>query len=111
MKVPVCECCGFPLVADEIGVVLTPLQRRIFNIVKRAGAAGISSPEVMEMVYQNAPDGGPDSTNIVAVVCNQMNKRLKQFNLKVQGRRGPNGFITLQRLPGARFSKQQGALA
>ena len=106
MKVPVCKCCGFPLVADELGVVLTPLQNRIFKIVKRAGVAGIQANEIMEMIYQNAPNGGPDSNNIIAVVCGQMNKRLKQFNVKIKGRRGPGGYFSLQKLEGSRISKR-----
>lgn len=99
MKVPVCKCCGHPIVADEIGVVLTPLQRRIFNVVRSAGAAGIRGKDVMDIVYANVSDGGPDSTNIIAVVANQMNRRLAQFSLKIQGRRGPGGLFTIERLP------------
>ena len=106
VRVPVCKCCGHPIVSDELGVVLTPLQQRIFKIVKRAGVAGIPGPDIMEMVYQNAPNGGPESTNIVAVVCSQMNKRLKQFNLHITGRRGPHGFFVLKPLVNARVSKK-----
>lgn len=62
MKVPVCKCCGFPIVADEVGVVLTPLQRRIFNVVKRAGNAGIPSRDIIDIIYQNDINGGPNST-------------------------------------------------
>ncbi len=102
MKVPVCKCCGHPIVADEIGVVLTPLQRRIFNIVRNAGTAGIRGKDVMEIVYANVRDGGPDSTNIIAVVASQMNHRLAQFSLKIQGKRGPGGLFTLERLPSGR---------
>src|SRR3954469_9602221 len=98
MKVPVCKCCGHPIVSDEIWVVLTPLQRRIFNIVKRAGTAGISGKDIMEDVYANTINGGPDSTNIIAVVANQANRRLEQFSLKIQGRRGPGGLFTIERL-------------
>lgn len=99
MKVPVCKCCGHPIVPDEIGVVLTPLQRRVFNIVKTAGAAGISGKDIMGMVYANVRGGGPSSTNIIAVVVNGANRRLAQFSLKMQGRRGPGGHFTLARLP------------
>jgi len=98
MKVPVCKCCGHPLVSDEIGVVLTPLQRRIFNVVKRAGTAGISGGDIMDEVYANTRDGGPDSTNIIAVVANHANKRLSQFNIKIQGKRGVGGRFTLEKI-------------
>jgi hypothetical protein len=98
MKVTLCKCCGHPIVADEIGIVLTPLQRRIFNIVKRAGAAGISGRDIMDEVYANTQDGGPESTNIIAVVVNQMNRRLAQFSIKIQGRRGQGGVFKIERL-------------
>lgn len=105
MKVPLCKCCGHPIVADEIGVVLTPLQRRIFNIVKTAGTAGIRGKDIMELVYANVSNGGPDSTNIIAVVASQMNRRLAQFNLKIKGRRGPGGMFTLERVPRTQSQK------
>lgn len=98
MKVPVCKCCGHPIVSDEIGIVLTPMQRRIFNIVKRAGAAGISGKDIMDDVYANVLGGGPSSTNIISVVANHANRRLAQFNLKIQGKRGPGGIFTIERL-------------
>lgn len=98
MKVPICKCCGHPIISDEIGVVLTPLQRRIFNVVKQSGTAGISGGEIMDQVYANARDGGPDSTNIIAVVACQANKRLKQFSVRLQGKRGRGGVFRLERI-------------
>lgn len=109
MKVPLCKCCGHPIVSDEIGVVLTPLQRRIFNIVRSAGTAGIRGKDIMEIVYANVLDGGPDSTNIIAVVASQANRRLAQFNLKLQGRRGPGGLFTIEKLPRSKPEEQQAA--
>jgi len=109
MKVPVCKCCGHPIIADEIGVVLTPLQRRIFNIVKGAGTAGIRGKDIMDAVYANVRNGGPDSTNIIAVVANQANRRLAQFSLKIQGRRGPGGIFTIEKLPRPKSEEQVAA--
>ncbi len=92
MKVPMCKRCGHPIVADEIGIVLTPLQRRIFNIVKQAGSAGIRGKDVLDIVYASDPNGGPDSAN----------RRLAQFSLKIQGKRGRGGMFTIERLPSGR---------
>lgn len=103
VKVPLCPSCGHPIVSDEIGVVLTPLQRRIFNLVKRAGVAGVSCQEVMAIVYANVRGGGPVSANIVSVVCNQMNKRLEQFSIAIKGIRGRGGTIALCRLQSGRW--------
>jgi len=102
MKVPLCKTCGHPIIADEVGIVLTPLQRRIFNIVKAAGTAGLTARDIVEMVYSNDPAGGPISPNVISVVCNQMNKRLAQFSLAVKGTPHRGGF-TLQRLQSGRW--------
>jgi hypothetical protein len=99
MKVPLCKCCGHPIVSDKIDVVLTPLQRRIFNIVKNAGAAGIAGKDIMDIVYANVRDGGPSSANMISVVANHANRRLAQFNLKIQGKRGQGGVFTIKRAP------------
>jgi hypothetical protein len=89
MNVTACECCGHPVVADEIERVLTPMQARIFKAVKRAGAAGVSSKDIMGIVYADDPNGGPENTNIIAVVANQANKRLAPLGLKITASRGP----------------------
>ena len=103
-RVPCCKKCGFPIVPDEIDIVLTPLQKRIFHLVKRAGAAGIAGWDLMDMVYMHDINGGPESSNIIAVVCTQMNKRLLQFGLQVKGRRGPGGYFALQKVEKARVT-------
>lgn len=103
VKVPLCPCCGHPIVSDEIGVVLTPLQRRIFNLVKRAGVVGVSSKDVVAEIYANVTGGGAVSRNIVAVVCHQMNERLLQFSIAIKGVRGRHGTIALCRLQSGRW--------
>ena len=94
----VCNCCGHPIVGDDVSETLTPLQQRIFNGIKRAGAAGISARDLMDIVYADDANGGPENTNIISVVINQMAPRLALFNLKIKGRRGPGGGLTLVRM-------------
>lgn len=95
----VCQCCGHPIISeDPIVSALTPLQRRIFNIVKSAGVAGISASVILERVYADDINGGPDSSNVISVVVNQMNRRLAQFNLKIKGRGGPGSVFTIQQV-------------
>lgn len=104
VKVPLCKCCGHPIVADEIGVVLTPLQRRIFNIVKRAGTAGLTAHEIIiDLVYGSQPRGGPISRNVISVVCLQMNRRLVQFSVAIKASRGRHGVYMLHRLKASRW--------
>lgn len=95
----VCKCCGHPIVSDDpIIAILTPLQRRIYNMVKAAGAAGIGASTIMERIYANDINGGPDSSNVVSVVVNQMNRRLASFNLKIKGRGGPGSVFTIRQV-------------
>jgi hypothetical protein len=101
MKATSCKCCGHPIVSDEISAALTPLQRRIFNVVKNAGTAGIRGKDVMDIVYADDINGGPDNTNIIAVVASQANRRLVRFGVKISGRRGPGGGLKLEKLPPA----------
>lgn len=93
-----CECCGHPLPDDSVLGALTPLQRRVFTAIKRAGRAGIPSRELMDIVYANDPTGGPASTNIIAVVARQMKDRLAPFGLTLRGRVGRGGYYTLETL-------------
>lgn len=104
MKVPICKCCGHPIVSDEIGVVLTPQQRRIFNVVKQAGSAGISGPSIMDAIYANAINGGAESSSIIAVVVRNANRRLEQFSIRIRGKRGHGGFYAIEKI-----SKKEGA--
>lgn len=98
MKIINCECCGHPMVSDKIGVVLTVTQHRVYEVVKRAGSAGITCKEIFDRVYANDPDGGPNSPGIISVCISQANKRLAQFGLKMQGTKGPAGGIRLVRI-------------
>jgi hypothetical protein len=47
-----CPCCGQPMPEVRLGVKLTPLKARIFDIVKRAGNDGILADELFKMVYE-----------------------------------------------------------
>lgn len=97
--VEVCPCCGHPVLdIDDVLTALTPLQKRVFKAIKRAGAGGVPGPQLMDIVYADDPTGGPESTNIIAVVAKQMNSRLVRFGLKLVGKRGAGGFYTLKTL-------------
>jgi hypothetical protein len=42
----VCKLCGAPLRPQRVGVAMTPLKARIFDVVKRAGECGISTADL-----------------------------------------------------------------
>lgn len=84
----VCPECGHPIPTDEVAALLTPMQHRVFEIVHMAGAAGISSREIRDKLYESKPNGGPES-NIISVFAHHANLRLKAVGLKITARRGP----------------------
>lgn len=104
MKQPkLCECCGHPLVSlDEIEQTLTPMQRRMYDMVQKAGTVGLSSEAIITRLYAHDPDGGPESRNIVHVVARQMNKRLEKFGIEMRGTPGREaGTYKIQPIKGA----------
>ena len=84
-----CEACGHPTMPDGARAKLTRIQRRMFDIIHRSGAAGISSPDLMALIYQERADGGPDSPNILAVQTAYMRVKLKPFGITISSTRGP----------------------
>ena len=88
MKVKVCHCCGHPVPPEGVKAILAPRQLRMFEIVERAGQAGISGSDIMSMLYADDPEGGPASVNIVAVTATHIRKKLAPFGLTLRGRKG-----------------------
>lgn len=97
--VEVCKCCGHPLPPDDLEQRLTPMQGRLYQILRRAGTRGVEGRMLMELLYQDDPSGGPESTNIINVMSKNINKRLEAFGLAVQATaRGPGGRHRLVKL-------------
>jgi hypothetical protein len=84
-----CPECGHPIPADEVAAELSPMQRKLYEIVRRAGVAGISAREILVELYAHDPSGGPTGTNIVSVFAHYANVRLKKRGLEITARRGP----------------------
>jgi len=89
MKIENCPLCGHPMAGDDVAAVLPPKQRHLYEIVKAAGAAGISARDIMGKLYADDPSGGPVTSNIVAVFSHYANIKIRPFGLKISARRGP----------------------
>ena len=96
--VKVCECCGHPLPPYGVRGALTGVQLRIFDAIARAGQAGIPVRRIMEVVYADDVNGGPESMNIIAVVRKKMEPRLAAHGLQIKVRRGPGAVWKLEKL-------------
>lgn len=96
MKI-VCPCCnGIGEIEQKSPVQLTPMQFRIYDIVRRS-PHGIEGPQLVDRVYADRADGGPDfASRSVHVQIKNMNERLAmaQENIHASSR-GRGGLYRL----------------
>ena len=98
----VCQCCGFPVTDPELARLFKGNQREIFEIVARAGEAGITRERVADHLYADHADGGPlYAQGVVSTTISKwINPRLAPYGLKIgscQGRGGtPYRLMTLR---------------
>ncbi len=98
VKVRTCECCGHPLPDSEIMFDMTRQQRRLFQIIQRAGRGGITRDGIFELMYSQK-DGGP-SRNIVSVMKVKMQPKLAKHGLKLVCRTGPDSHWRVEAISG-----------
>ena len=84
--VEICPACKQPMRHQRCGVFLSPLKTSMFDLVQRAGEAGISKDELMQELYRDGPM--PGSGAIKVHLC-QINKVLAGTNRRIvsEGRR------------------------
>ncbi|MDP1587299.1 MAG: helix-turn-helix domain-containing protein, partial [Prosthecobacter sp.] len=100
-----CPCCGQTIapanapkwnensrtivVGDGVAV-LTPMQARMFSMLWRAWPSGrlISVEQMMNHLYADDPNGGPEYHNTVSVQISHMRKKLEPLGLTIRGRHG-----------------------
>ena len=77
-----CPCCkGTGTLDDKVGVKLSPMQQRIYELLCRAS---INAPALVERLYASRIDGGPDhALKSVHVQIYLMNKRLAHAGKKI----------------------------
>jgi hypothetical protein len=94
-RIPICASCGHPVFSDAIAARLCGKQRRLYEVVQAAGARGLTASQIMNEIYADDPNGGPESSNIVSVMVRIVNLHLEHFGLAIRGQRGPGGFYRL----------------
>lgn len=95
----ICPHCGHPMAPDGAAGSLYGRQRRFFQIVERAGTDGIDGPRLRQKLYADIADGGPESPHIIAVMAQQINRKIKPFGLTIRARAGKGAPYRLQALP------------
>lgn len=76
--IEICECCGQTLLPKvKLTVHLSVHKRHLFDLIYKAGKAGIDRPTLFNTLYKDRIDGGPDSSNIIVSLISQLNTRIK----------------------------------
>ena len=88
VKLSVCACCGHPLPESGPRNTLSPTQRRMYDIVLRSGTAGISASEIMNRLYEDRANGGPENQNIIPVMAIKIRERIEKFGITMAATRG-----------------------
>jgi hypothetical protein len=77
-----CPCCGQPVIPN--GLKLPRVKQRIFDTVNRH--PGISAEQLVEYVWSNDPNGGPESgRKAVHVHVHGLNRLLAHQGLVIRG--------------------------
>lgn len=90
---PVCPTCNRPLVPH--GLRLSPIQRRILQIVQKRGA--ISPQDLRDLVWANDRNGGPADPKALTVHVWHLNKKLARHGICVRAGTGRGTVYTIQK--------------
>lgn len=91
---PACPCCeqALPESADLLAVAsragLSPTQGQIMALLARSPGVWVSTRRILETVYGDRADGGPDyASTCVRVQISLMRKKLAPYGLAIESGR------------------------
>jgi hypothetical protein len=74
-----CPHCGKPLeVVYRLGVQLTPIKVRIFDVIRRAGEGGVSAEVLSQLIFHH-----PDAKAAIKSHVWQINERIEDTGWKI----------------------------
>ena len=75
------------------GLECSPIQRRILMFLVRRFGVRCRVGEVIDRVYANCPEGGPDNANVViSRAVGSLRETLPEYGLTINGGRGQDGY-------------------
>jgi len=89
----ICPCCK-QVVPPRL--FLPKMLQRIYDCVSRH-PAGVTRGQLMDDIYSDDPNGGPEGFSVISVHVMRLNKRLEQVDLRIKGTGGPGSVFRLQK--------------
>jgi hypothetical protein len=93
MKPRCCPYCKQPLAEIRLGVKLSPLKARIFDLIVRSGRSGITLKDIQAIAF----DDRETTAKNVSMHVTQINEQLAGTDYRIAGR----GFYRLQKVEAA----------
>jgi hypothetical protein len=81
-----CPTCHHPIPTDDIAAGFSPIRRQIYELIRDAGAEGITRLSMEQLVYADARGGGPETNSIAVTICRGINPVLKTRGLVIRSR-------------------------
>ena len=89
-----CCCCGQLIPPPAEVFQNARVKQRIYEYIA-AHPEGVSRRQVVEAVYADDPDGGPEYMNVIAVHVKQMNPKLATLGVRLVASGGPHSVYRL----------------
>lgn len=92
-----CDKCGQIIPPKPTLFANQPTRQRVYEIIARR-TDGISCKELMDIVYDWDPNGGPENSKVIAVHIWLINKTLRALGLRIGSTRGRGAVYRLVKL-------------
>lgn len=92
-----CKYCGHPIHNENLERDLTPHQRNFYNILQKAGSAGLQAQDIADRLWAHDPNGGPVwARNCVSVMKRRINTKLRKHKIQVVTTVGAGHYYRLE---------------
>jgi DNA-binding response OmpR family regulator len=95
MKLSCCPSCGQPVPPKDL-FRGQPVKRRIFEYIG-AHPEGVTRQQILDHVWADDIDGGPEFANVVSVHIKRMRPILERESLTITCARGPGATYRLEK--------------
>lgn len=83
-----CACCGQIIPPADHPFRNAEVKRKIYDAISKH-PEGLNRKTIVDLVYGDDPDGGPENMNVISVHVKKMNPRLAPQGLRITSTGGP----------------------